>query len=112
MKMISIIIVTLALTTSATAQLIFDSVRIPVASGTVCPVNWTSQSETIVVEAKFYIRAPVVLGARVFLVSENLVNRLWSTDAAQAAAVVSGILEIQAQSASVQNYCSLLPPSP
>ena len=104
-----ILALTFTLAASATAQLIYDSVRIPVASGTACPVDWTSQSETIVVEAKFYIRAPVVLGARVFLVSENLVDRLWTTDAAQAAAVLSGVLEVEAQSTSTKNYCSLLP---
>ena len=109
MKMIAIIVAMLALTTSATAQLIFDAIRIPVASETVCPVNWTSQTETIVVEARFYIRAPVVLGGRVFLVSENLVDQLWPTDASRAAAVVSGVLEVQAESSATKNFCSLLP---
>ena len=109
MKMILTIIVALAIAMVSEAQLTHDSVRIPVASGTTCPTGWTAQSEVIIVEAQFYIRAPAVLGGRSFLVSENLVNRLWSTDAMRAAAVASGILEVQAESAVTKSFCALLP---
>ena len=109
MKIIGIIIVTLALAMAAQAQLIYSSIGIPVSSGTVCPTNWTSQTETIVVEARFYVHTPNALGGRTFLVAASFVNLIWPTDAAQAAAVISGVLEVQAQSAVTKNFCSLLP---
>ena len=103
------VFIVLALAAVASAQLIYDAVRIPVPAGTTCPTSWTLQAETVTVEARFYILAPAILGGRVFPVSENLVDRLWPTDAAQAAAVVSGVLEVQAEFSSTKNYCSLLP---
>ena len=51
----------------------------------------------------------MILGGLNFLVSENLVNVLWPSDAQKAAAVVSGVLDIQAEFAATKNFCSLLP---
>ena len=70
MKIIGILIVTLALATGATGQLIYDSIRIPVSSGTLCPTNWTLQTETIVVEARFYMRE--LLPSRLRIVCRSL----------------------------------------
>ena len=109
MKMILTIIVTLALSSVASAQLIYSSVKVGVEAATPCPPDWTRTNETVVSPALFYIHVPVSLGGRIFLVTSSLVDALWSTDAAKAAAVVSGILEIQDQSAVTKSYCALVP---
>ena len=109
MKMIGFIILALTLTASASAQLIHDSVRVKVAPGVTCPSGWTASSSTVVVEEKFYIHIPDILGGGFFLVSEDLVDSLWPGDAERAAAIVAGILEHQAEVSSTQNFCSLLP---
>ena len=104
------VFIVLALAAVASAQLIYDAVRIKVAPGVACPASWTAQSETVVTEAKFFVHVPAVLGGAIVLVSENYVDLIWPTDAAKAAAVVSGVLEVQAESSAVKNFCALLAP--
>ena len=106
---IAIIIAVVLVAPVSSAQLTYDMVRVAVPAGMVCPADWTAETETIVTEERFYVRAPVVLGGRIFLVSSSYVNLVWSTDASRAAAVVSGVLDIQAESSSTKNFCSLLP---
>ena len=109
MKIILAISIASMLAVVASAQLTYSSVRIPVESGTTCPANWTSQTESIVVEARFYIHVPASIGGRVFLVTPSLVAALWPSAASRAAAVTSGLLEVQAQSAVTKSFCALLP---
>ena len=106
---IAIIIATM-LAVIAEAQLIHDSVRVRVDATTPCPPAWTRQTATSVVSpAQYYIRAPLSIGGRSFLVTEALVNLLWDTSAKRAAAVAAGTLEIQAETTTDRFFCALLP---
>lgn len=110
MKMISIIIVTLALAMVSEAQLIYDALKIPVLAGTICPATWTLETETVVTAAEFYVHTPAALGSRIFLVSASFVNLIWPTDVAKAAAIALGVLEARPESSATKNFCSLLAP--
>ena len=103
------IFIVLALAAVASAQLIYSSVQVGVEAATPCPPDWTRTNETVITPAMFYIRAPLSIGGRSFLVSEALVDRLWDTSAKRAAAVAAGTLEVQAVTTTDRFYCSLLP---
>ena len=109
MKAILTIILALALSSVAQAQLIYSALRIKVEPGVTCPATWTAQSETVVVAAEFRIRTPAILGGRVFFVTAAFVDLLWPSAQEKAAAIAQGTLLAKAESSSVQNYCALLP---
>ena len=106
---VAIILAFVFVASVASAQLIYSSVRIAVEPGVSCPATWTASTSTVVTEEKFYIRVPVSLGGRIFLVSSDLVDALWPSAAQKAAAIVLGVLEHQAETSTTQSYCALLP---
>ena len=107
MKVITSIVLTLVFASGASAQVIYSSVRIPVAGGTVCPADWTAETSTVVSPAMFHIRAPLALGGRSFLVTEALVDRIWNTAAKRATAVADGTLTVEASNSTEKHYCAL-----
>ena len=109
MKFTIAIIIATMLAVVSEAQLIFDSVRVRVEAATACPSDWTRQTESVISPPQFYIRAPASIGGSVFLVSEDLVDRLWDTAAKRASAVAAGTLEIQPATTVAQSFCALLP---
>ena len=108
MKMVSIIIATMALATGAEAQLIYDSVRVEVSAGP-CPASWTLQSESVTTEDRFSVRVPVSIGGGGFNVTADFVNAIWPSDQNKAAAVSSGALQIFLGTTVQKSYCALLP---
>ena len=103
------VFIVLALAAVASAQLIYSAIRIPVASGTVCPADWTAETSTVVSPAMFHVRAPLSIGGRSFLVTEALVDRIWNTAAKRATAVAVGTLTVEASNTTVKHFCALLP---
>ena len=109
-KIITTVFIVLALAAVSPAQLIHDSVRVKVAPGVTCPSGWTASTESITVEASYTVRVPASIGGLSFLVSADFVNAVWPTAANKATAIAAGVLEVQAESSSTKNYCSLLAP--
>ena len=93
----------------ASGQLVYDSVRVKVASGTTCPSGWTASTETITIPARYIVRVPASIGGRSFRVTSAFVDLIWPTAANKAAAVASGVLVSEAGSTVEVNYCALLP---
>ena len=93
----------------ASGQLVYDSVRVKVASGTTCPSGWTSQSESVTTPTRHIVQVPASIGGRAFRVTSGFVNAVWPSSTDKSAAVASGVLVIQAGSVSTVHYCSLLP---
>ena len=104
-----VIIAIIAVALFASSQLLYDSIRVRVEAATPCPSAWTRQTEPVVSPAQYYIRAPLSIGGRSFLVTEALVDDLWDTSAKRAAAVAAGTLEIRPATSVPQSFCALLP---
>ena len=102
-------IMLLALASMVAGQVVYDSVRVKVASGTTCPSGWTSQSESVTTPTRHIVQVPVSIGGRAFRVTSGFVNAVWPSSTDKAAAVASGVLVIQAGSVSTVHFCSLLP---
>ena len=109
MKVILAIIAFVFGASGASAQVIYSSIRVRVEAATPCPANWTRTSATTVAPALFFIHAPLSIGGRVFLVTSDLVDALWPSAASKAGAITSGLLVVQGEVSTVQNYCALLP---
>ena len=109
MKVILAIIAFVFVAAGASAQVIYSSIRIPVESGTTCPANWTSQSESVTTPTIYVLRVPASIGGRDFPVTPGFANLIWPTAADKAAAVAAGILAIQASTTTDRFYCALLP---
>ena len=78
-------IMLLALASMVAGQVVYDSVRVKVASGTTCPSGWTaSQSESVTTPTRHIVQVPVSIGGRAFRVTSGFVNAVWpsSTDKA------------------------------
>ena len=102
-------IMLLALASMVAGQVVYDSVRVKVASGTTCPSGWTASTESITIPTLYTVRAPAIIGGRGFRVTSRFVDAVWPTAANKSAAVASGVLVIQAGSTAAVNYCDLLP---
>ena len=100
----------LALAPLASGQVVYDSVRVKVASGTTCPSGWTpSQSESVTTPTRHIVQVPVSIGGRAFRVTSGFVNAVWPSSTDKSAAVASGVLVIQAGSTVEINHCALIP---
>ena len=109
MKVYYIVILSILAAPLASGQLVYDSVRVKVASGTTCPSGWTASTESVTTPTRHIVQVPVSIGGRAFRVTSGFVNAVWPTAANKAAAVASGVLVIQAGSTVEVNYCALLP---
>ena len=61
MRIKAAILVALLVASVASAQLIYDEVKVEVADGVTCPSSWTASSETVMSEPRFQVHVPVVL---------------------------------------------------
>ena len=91
------------------AQVVYDSVRVKVASGTTCPSGWSASTESVTTPTRYIVQVPASIGGRAFRVTAALVNAVWPTSDNKSAAVASGVLVIQAGSTVEVHYCGLTP---
>ena len=65
----------------ASGQLVYDSVRVKVASGTTCPSGWTASTETITIPARYTVqRSGKSIGGRTLSVLRRaFVDLIWPT---------------------------------
>ena len=103
------ILITLLLAPLASGQLVYDSVRVKVASGTTCPSGWTASTESITIPTLYIVQVPASIGGRAFRVTSSFVNLIWPSSTDKAEATTAGVLVTQAGSVSTISYCSLLP---
>ena len=108
-KVYYIVILSILAAPLASGQLVYDSVRVKVASGTTCPSGWTSQSESVTTPTRHIVQVPVSIGGRAFRVTSGFVNAVWPSSTDKSAAVASGVLVIEAGSTVTVNYCALVP---
>ena len=99
----------LALAPMVAGQVVYDSVRVKVASGTTCPAAWTASTESITTEDRYIVQVPASIGGRAFRVTSSFVNSIWPSSTDKATAVASGVLVTQAGSTVEVHYCALLP---
>ena len=93
----------------ASAQLIHDRIRIKVPAGTNCPSPWTASTVSVTRESTYHVVIPAAIGGGELLVTNDAVNAIWTTSAARAAAIASGVLRFTAGQTVQTRYCSLLP---
>ena len=105
----TVAVIVLCLGSVATAQLIYDSIRVKVAPGTTCPSGWTAQSETVTTAAESIVTVPASIGGGAFVVSAEFVASVWPSAALRAAAIASGVLVQTAAASATVHYCALLP---
>ena len=93
------------------AQVVYDSVRVKVASGTTCPSGWSASTESVTTEDRYILQVPASIGGRAFYISVAFVNLIWPRAATKAgSSTKTGLLVIQARlTVSTISYCSLLP---
>ena len=103
------IIMLLALASPASAQLLYDEVKIEVAPGVACPSAWSASTESITTEDRYIVQAPVSLGGRAFYVTSRLVDLLWPGAADKVTATTTGLLVIEVGRTVEVNFCALLP---
>ena len=108
-KVYYIVILSILAAPLASGQLVYDSVRVKVASGTTCPSGWTASTESITTPTRYIVQVPASIGGRAFRVTSSFVNLIWPSAADKAEATTAGVLVTQAGSVSTISYCSLLP---